>query len=88
MNKILIIYLIIVNIVGFALFGIDKRKAVKKRFRIPEATLLGITLIGGSIGTFLGMNVFHHKTMHKKFSVGIPLIFILQICIILCFKTL
>ena len=74
----LIIYFIIVNIVGFAIMGIDKRRAQKHVFRIPEATLFIIAIIGGSLGAILGMYSFRHKTRHWYFVYGLPLILILQ----------
>lgn len=82
MNKVCIIlclYLVIINIIAFILFGIDKRKAKKNKWRIPESTLLMFAVAGGSIGSYCGMKLWHHKTLHKKFSWGIPLIIILQI---------
>lgn len=72
-------YLLIINIAGFAVMGIDKQKAIKKRWRIRESTLFLIALIGGSLGSILGMRVFHHKTKHWYFVCGMPLILILQI---------
>lgn len=77
--EILIIYFVIINIVGFAIMGIDKRKAIKRAFRIPEATLFTVALIGGSIGSILGMQFFRHKTRHWYFVYGMPAILILQI---------
>lgn len=77
--NILIIYLIIINAAAFIIFGIDKRRAVKNRWRIAESTLFLLALIGGSIGALAGMRVFHHKTKHFRFVLGIPLILILQI---------
>lgn len=71
-------YLIAINLIAFLAFGIDKRKAQKGAWRIKEATLLGLAVIGGSIGALLGMKVFRHKTKHKKFTVGVPAIFLLQ----------
>ena len=67
-------YLFAINIVSFFLYGIDKYKAKKNKWRISEATLLMIAVIGGSIGAWVGMRLWHHKTMHKKFKYGIPLI--------------
>ncbi|MCD8195602.1 MAG: DUF1294 domain-containing protein [Lachnospiraceae bacterium] len=84
MQYIITAYFIIVNIIGFALMGIDKRKARKQQWRIPEKTLFLAAIIGGSVGTLLGMYVFHHKTRHWYFVVGMPLILILQI--LLCMK--
>lgn len=82
-NKILIVYLIAVNVATFFVYGIDKWKAMHGKWRIPEATLLGLAVAGGSIGAWLGMVVWHHKTMHKKFKYGIPLIIVVQIVIAL-----
>ncbi len=82
MNYILI-YLLAINIATFLTFGIDKWKAVNNRWRIREAALLGLAVLGGSIGAWLGMKVWHHKTLHKKFKYGIPLIIVVQIIIVL-----
>lgn len=76
-------YIVIINILTFIVYGIDKLKAKKGKWRIPESTLLLLAIIGGSIGAFLGMKVWHHKTMHKKFKYGIPLIIILQLGVLL-----
>lgn len=76
-------YVIIVNLIGFLLMGIDKRKAVKRAFRIPESTLFIVALIGGSLGSLLGMYTFRHKTRHWYFVWGMPAILILHIIIIL-----
>lgn len=72
-------YLIIINAAGFLFMLIDKRKAQKDLWRIPERTLLRIALFGGSFGTLLGMNLFRHKTKHDKFRIGVPLILSVQI---------
>lgn len=77
--QIIIIYLIVVNVVTFFVFGIDKWKSKRNKWRIPEAHLLGLAVIGGSIGAWIGMTLWHHKTMHKKFKYGVPAILILQI---------
>lgn len=82
-RQIILIYLIAINVVAFFLYGIDKWKAKRSKWRISEATLLGLAVIGGSVGAWLGMKVWHHKTMHKKFKYGIPLILVAQIVIIL-----
>ena len=74
-------YLLAINFVSFFLYGIDKYKAKKGRWRISEATLLMMAVIGGSIGAWVGMRLWHHKTMHKKFKYGIPLIIILQVAL-------
>lgn len=79
---ILVSYLVLMNIVAFALMGIDKYKARKRAWRIPEATLFLFALFGGSLGSTLGMFLFHHKTRHWYFLYGMPLILILQIVIV------
>lgn len=76
--KIFYFYLIIINVIGFAVMGIDKRKARKHAWRIPEKALFLCSLAGGSIGTWAGMYVFHHKTKHWYFVVGMPLILAVQ----------
>lgn len=73
-----IIYICVINVMAFFLYGLDKQKAKRHKWRIPEATLLGVAVLGGSIGAFLGMRIFHHKTKKAKFYVGVPLIFVLQ----------
>lgn len=83
----LIIYFVIINIVGFAIMGIDKRKAIKRTFRIPEATLFIVALIGGSIGSILGMQVFRHKTRHWYFVFGMPAILAIQIALLVLLLT-
>ena len=75
-------YLLVVNTLTFLLYGIDKYKAKKARWRISEATLLMMAVIGGSIGAWAGMRLWHHKTMHKKFKYGIPLIILLQAALV------
>lgn len=77
--KYFLIYLLIVNAIAFLLMLIDKQKAKKKKWRIPEATLMGFASIGGSIGALMGMYTFRHKTLHKKFTIGIPAILISQL---------
>ena len=71
-------YLLGINAVTFIVYGIDKYKAKKARWRIPEATLLLLAVLGGSIGAWMGMKVWHHKTKHKKFKYGIPAILLIQ----------
>lgn len=78
---IIIFYLLMINIAGFVVMGIDKQKAIKKRWRIRESTLFLIALVGGSFGSIVGMRVFHHKTKHWYFVCGMPLILIFQIAI-------
>lgn len=74
-------YLLAINAVAFIMYGIDKYKAKKAKFRISEATLLLLAVLGGSIGAWMGMKVWHHKTMHKKFKYGIPAILLIQIAL-------
>ena len=81
MMNIILYYLLAVNIATFFLYGIDKYKAKKNQWRISEATLLTMAAIGGSIGAWAGMRLWHHKTMHKKFKYGIPVIIIMQIAL-------
>ncbi|MBQ7800727.1 MAG: DUF1294 domain-containing protein [Oscillospiraceae bacterium] len=77
--KILLWYLLIINALGFAVMLADKRKAKKNKWRIPEARLMGVATIGGSIGVLAGMYVFRHKTQHPKFTIGVPVILAAQI---------
>ena len=74
-------YLLTINAVAFIMYGIDKYKAKKAKWRISEATLLLLAVLGGSIGAWMGMKVWHHKTMHKKFKYGIPAILLIQIAL-------
>ena len=75
------LYLLTVNAAAFLLMLIDKQKAKKEKWRIPEATLMGFAVFGGSIGAWLGMQIFRHKTRHKKFVLGIPFIIGVQVMI-------
>ena len=81
MMNIILGYLLAVNIASFLLYGIDKYKAKKGKWRVSEATLLMMAVIGGSIGASAGMRLWHHKTMHKKFKYGIPIIIIMQVAL-------
>ena len=81
----LLSYLAAINLIGFALMGIDKYKAKKRAFRIPEATLFIVAIIGGSIGSIIGMYAFRHKTRHFSFVVGMPFILVVQIILIIAF---
>ena len=74
-------YLLGINAVTLIVYGIDKYKAMKAKWRIPETTLLLLAVLGGSIGAWMGMKVWHHKTMHKKFKYGIPAILLIQIAL-------
>jgi len=80
-----LIYLAVINVVTFFMYGIDKWKAKKSKWRIREAALLGLAVLGGSIGAWLGMQVWHHKTQHKKFKYGVPAIIIVQLALIVYF---
>ena len=79
--SIIILYLIIINLLAFLLMGLDKRKAKRHKWRIPEKTLFLSAIIGGSIGALLGMQVFRHKTKHASFRIGMPCILIVQIAL-------
>ena len=78
----IVIYLIVINIIGFFAMGIDKWKAKNNAWRIPENTLFAITALGGGIGTIAGMYTFRHKTKKTKFTIGLPAILILEIILI------
>ena len=80
---VLTLYVLIVNLTGFFLMGIDKKKARRKAFRIPESTLFIVALIGGSIGSIAGMYTFRHKTQHWYFVWGMPAILLVQAAVIL-----
>lgn len=91
LKYILALYLIVINITAFAMMGIDKKRAKKHEWRIPEARLFGAALLGGGPGAVLGMYFFRHKTKHWYFVAGMPLIMILNFAIIYllaiyCFK--
>lgn len=81
-TEILVIYLLVINCVAFILYGSDKHKAKKGKWRIPEKTLLGIAFAGGALGALLGMKAFHHKTLHTSFRFGVPCALILWILFI------
>jgi len=85
MLKAMLIYLLIINLIGFLIMLIDKQRAVHKEWRIPEKTLIGVSILGGSIGMFIGMSSFRHKTKHKKFTIGVPFILLMQICIVILY---
>lgn len=71
-------YLIIINIIGFLAMGIDKEKAKKNQWRIPEKTLFSIAFLGGGVGSIMGMYIFHHKTQKLKFTLGFPIILVCE----------
>lgn len=78
-QNVLVAYLTLINIVAFSMYGVDKQKAIRKQWRIPEAQLLAVAAIGGSVGALLGMQFFHHKTRKWKFRIGVPLILAVQL---------
>ena len=78
-TNIILVYLVTINVATFFTYGLDKWKAKRAKWRIRETALLTLAVLGGSIGAWLGMKVWHHKTMHKKFKYGIPLILLVQI---------
>ena len=80
----IIIYFIVINLLGFLMMYIDKKKAIKGKWRISEKSLFVVTLLGGGIGTNVGMNMFRHKTKKMRFSIGFPTILIVEIALIIC----
>ena len=80
---VVLVYLAVMNVIGLAVMGIDKSKAKKNKWRIPEKTLFLVSLLGGSIGTLLGMYAFRHKTKHWYFVIGMPAILILQVALVI-----
>ena len=80
---IVLMYLLIVNLIGFVLMFVDKKRAQNNQWRIKEATLFLSAAIGGSIGAMLGMKVFRHKTKHLSFLIGMPAIFIVQVALVI-----
>lgn len=83
MSKLILLYLLIINALGFLLMLVDKYKAKKNLWRIPEATLLGVAAIGGSVGSLIGMYTVRHKTKHLKFTLGVPLILAVQVVLVI-----
>jgi uncharacterized membrane protein YsdA (DUF1294 family) len=79
----MIIVLVVINLIAFILYGVDKHRAKNHQWRISEKTLIGIAVIGGSIGAILGMYIFHHKTKHWYFRYGLPVILIVQVVLVL-----
>lgn len=77
-----VIYLILMNLIGFGLMGVDKQRARRRDWRIPEKVLFGAALLGGSVGAWAGMYLFHHKTRHWYFVVGMPLILAVQAALV------
>lgn len=85
MNKLLLYYVLLINILGILFMFLDKRKAMKKKWRISENTLMLIALIGGALGILIGMYSFRHKTKHKKFILGVPVLLIVNILFLIHF---
>lgn len=83
--KNILIYLVIINLIGFFVMGIDKRRAIKNQWRIPEKTIFVLTALGGGIGTIFGMYTFRHKTQKMSFVIGLPFITTLEIIAIIYF---
>lgn len=75
-------YLLVINVLALIFYGIDKQKAIHNKWRIKESTLLGLSLIGGSLGALLGMLVFHHKTKKPRFKFGVPAMLIMHVIIL------
>ena len=78
-------YLLIINIITFIIYGIDKYKSIKHKYRVSEDTLIILAILGGTLGAFLGMITFHHKTQKKKFILLIPLIMLIWVYILIKF---
>ena len=78
-------YLLAINVLAFAVYGVDKWKARQGRWRVPEATLLGLAALGGSVGAWVAMQLFRHKTKKNKFRYGVPIMFVLQLAAVLYF---
>ena len=83
----LLAWLAVINLLTFIVYGADKRRARKGKWRVPEKTLFLLPLLGGSIGALLGMRVFHHKTKHWYFRIGLPLILLAQIALAVWLRT-
>lgn len=81
----IVIYLAAINVITFIMFGADKARAAKGRWRISESALILAALLGGSLGALAGMRIFHHKTKHRKFTIGIPVILALQIILMVIY---
>lgn len=85
LHRYLIYYLLVINAATFIIYGIDEYKAKKAKWRISEVTLLTMAAVGGSIGAWLGMKAWHHKTLHRKFKYGVPIILLIQIALMIYF---
>ena len=80
-----IIYLLAINLFTFCVYGLDKWKAQNGRWRIPESTLLGLAAVGGSLGAWMGMKTFHHKTLKNKFRIGVPVLLVIHALLLVYF---
>lgn len=78
----IVFYIGFANLLGFALMGMDKKKARNHEYRIPERTLWGVAILGGAIGSYIGMNTFRHKTKHNSFRIGMPLLILVHVGLI------
>ena len=83
LHQLTLYYLAAINVITFLIYGIDKWKAKKQKWRISESTLLILAVIGGSVGAWIGMKTWHHKSLHKKFKYGIPFILTLQLALMI-----
>ena len=81
----MVIYLIVINIVSFVLYGIDKKRAIKHQYRIAEKYLLFLSIVGGCLGSLFGIMFFHHKNKHLKFVIFVPICNLLWLFLLLCF---
>ncbi len=79
---IVVIYFVVFNLIAFIMYGVDKKKAIKHKWRIPEHDLILVAVLGGSIGALLGMKAFRHKTKHTKFVIGVPAILVVQLILL------
>ncbi len=77
----IVVYLCVINVIACVMYYLDKQKAIKGAWRTPESALIGVAALGGSVGALIGMKVFRHKTKHLKFTIGVPLILIIQVII-------
>ncbi|MBP3412708.1 MAG: DUF1294 domain-containing protein [Oscillospiraceae bacterium] len=80
-----VIYILLMSILTFVIFGVDKKKAIRRRWRIPEVVLLGLSLMGGCFGAYLAMHFFHHKTRYARFAMGVPAMMLAHACLALYF---
>ena len=83
LDKIMMVYGLVINLVGFVVMGMDKARARRRAWRMPERILFFVAAVGGAAGAWLGMYVFHHKTKHWYFVIGMPLLLLIQVIIVL-----